>query len=99
MSNNKFFSSKKTQKPIKFVSDDETKSWERWAETAFCALLQNPAIGSKESNEEIVAEAAAIADRFLTMARERQEPHSTFEDEESTGVFLSPSPRGGSYKA
>lgn len=73
------------------LSEADKASWERWAETAFCSLVQNP--GYVQDHDTLVREAGLIADTFVNMAKERFEAPSQAENgdgEPITNVFRIP---------
>lgn len=67
------------------LSEADKASWERWAETAFCSLVQNP--GYVQDHETLVHEAGLIADTFVNMAKARFESDN---NEPVTNVFRIP---------
>ena len=73
------------------LSEADKASWERWAETAFCSLVQNP--GYTQDHDTLVREAGLIADTFVNMAKERFDlPSEAANDTDvpTTNVFTIP---------
>lgn len=68
--------------PHEPLTEADKASWERWAETAFCSLLQNP--GYTQAHEVLVREAGLIADTFVNMAKERFDAHGALSEDTDT---------------
>lgn len=74
------------------LTEADKASWERWAETAFCSLMQNA--GYTQDHDTLVREAGLIADTFVNMAKERFDLPSEAANAAnvpSTNVFTHPS--------